>query len=72
MPKFRVAYVAVQHSLIMRESVHGVQETLDDRILFRKEESITVDAPNEQAARDQVRATLPSNVEFTAQVSRMP
>lgn len=72
MPKFRVAYVAVNHELTVRQHASGIQETLDDRISFRKEESPAVEAKDEQTARDMVRMTLPVNVEFTAQVTRLP
>jgi hypothetical protein len=72
MPKYRVTYVAVQHELTVRSLEGGVTETLDDRIAYYKQESVSLQAANEEEAREMVKRDLPPNVEFTAQVTKLP
>lgn len=69
--RFRVVYVAVKHDRSYRAHPGGVMELTDDRITFRKEEGVTVEAVDQQAAMAAVRETLPADCEFTAQASRL-
>jgi len=70
MAKFRVTYVAVKHQLTFRESPKGQKELLNDQIAFREEKSVEVEAADGTTALAAVRATLPKDVDFTAEVAR--
>jgi hypothetical protein len=70
MAKYRVTYVAVKHERTYRQGKSGQPELLDDRLAFREEKSVNVEAENEAAALDAVKATIPADCEFTGQAAR--
>jgi hypothetical protein len=70
MAKYRVTYVAVKHERTYREGKSGDRELLDDRIAFREEKSVNVEADSEAYALAKVKATVPADCEFTGQAAR--
>lgn len=72
MAKFRVTYVAVRHEQKHRDNaVKGTTELLEDRIAYREEKTVSIEASDEVEALAKIKATVPADCEFTGQASRL-
>jgi hypothetical protein len=72
MAKFRVTYVAVRHEHSHRDRPDkGTRELLDDRIAYRDEKTVSIEANDESEALAKIKATVPADCEFTGQASRL-